>query len=94
MRQSENVLCKKCDEAVGFLKKTQTKSYTGDELVSYSFNVWSTCNSLSAVFHCTQSGVDVAEDSGGLHMDGMDVGHRLHFDTILQQQLLDLLRLC
>lgn len=39
----------------------------------------------------TKSGVDVAEDSGGLHVDGMDVGDRLHLDTVLQQQLLDLL---
>lgn len=41
----------------------------------------------------TKSGVDVAEDSGGLHVDGMDVGNRLHLDTVLQQQLLDLLGL-
>lgn len=41
----------------------------------------------------TESGVDVAEDSGGLHVDGMDVGNRLHFNAVLQQQLLDLLGL-
>lgn len=44
-------------------------------------------------FDCTKSGVDVAEDSGWLHMDGMDVSHSLHIYTILQQQLLNLLRL-
>lgn len=41
----------------------------------------------------TESGVDVAEDSGGLHVDGMDVGDGLHIDTVLQQQLFDLLGL-
>lgn len=42
----------------------------------------------------TKSGINVAEDSGGLDVDGMDVGHGLHIDTVLQQQLFDLLSLC
>lgn len=41
----------------------------------------------------TQPGVNVAQDPGGLYVDGMDVGHRLHLDAVLQQQLFDLLRL-
>lgn len=42
---------------------------------------------------CTKSGVDMAEDSGGLHVDGVDVRHRLHLYPLLKQQLFDLLRL-
>lgn len=42
----------------------------------------------------TEPGVDVTQDPGGLHVDGVDVGHRLHIDVVLHQQLLDLLRLC
>lgn len=42
---------------------------------------------------CTKSGVDMAEDSGGLHVDGVDVRHSLHLYPLLKQQLFDLLRL-
>lgn len=42
---------------------------------------------------CTESSVDVAEDSGRLHVDGMNIGHSLHIYPVLHQQLLNLLRL-
>lgn len=46
------------------------------------------------VWGCTKSGVNVTEDSGGLDVDRMDVSHSLHIDTVLQQQLFNLLSLC
>jgi len=41
----------------------------------------------------TESGVDVAQHPGGLHVDGVDVGDGLRGDAVLQQQLFDLLGL-
>lgn len=39
----------------------------------------------------TEPSIDVAEDSGGLHMKGVDVCDGFHLEAILQQKLLNLI---